>query len=388
MAKSEFGKKSILDTPVFKNIDNAIQKTKANPKAALLARLGKSSGSETAFVLSEDNYPVNDWISTGNYMLNSLISGDPYKGIPSGRSIQLAGEKGTGKTMIAISIMNEAIKKDYAACLFDSEFANNDKKDMEAKGVDTDSVLWLGVDTVEQLKEESVKILDEIQQGEKVFFMIDSIGNLGTTKEHNDTREGKSTADMTRAKGLKSLFRLLTMQLGFKNVPMVCINHVYADTGGSFVPQNIIAGGGGPAFGTSIILVTSKAQLKEGDDVVGAIVTVKSEKNRFAKEKSKIKFAIDFNKGGIQKYSGLLEFAVDEGILVPDSKIPKNGDISKIRKFQYKGTELSKKEINAEFWEKCLVDGLADLLRNKFKYQAATDSLTDLDDEEPTTEEN
>jgi RecA/RadA recombinase len=355
---------------------------KEKSTGSLLNRLKKASGSDTAFVLHDNELPINDWISTNNYMLNSLISGDPFKGIPSGRSVQLAGEKGTGKTMIAISIMNEAIKKGYSACLFDSEFANNDKDDMESKGVDTENVLWLGVNTVEDLKYQTISILDEISENEKVIMITDSIGNLDTIKAISDTKEQNNKSDMTRSKQLKSFFRQICMPLGYKNVPLVCINHTYADTSGSsFIPnQQIIAGGGGPAYGTSIILVTSKSQLKDGDDVVGAIIKIKSEKNRFAKEKSMIRMTIDFRKGGIQKYSGLLEFAVDEGILVPDSKIPKSGDISKIRKFIYKDEELLKKDITPEFWEKCLVDGLSDVLKNKFKYSSSTDGLVDDED--------
>lgn len=377
--KNDFNKTNAVDETVIA-ISNAV-KNSSKKGNSLLQRLKKASGSEYVTVLGDDEYPIKEWISTRNYMLNALISGDPYKGIPTGRSVQLAGQKGTGKTMVAISLLNEAADMGYTGCIFDSEFANNDKSDMQAKGVDVDNTLWSGVETIEDLKFQTINMLDEIDREERTFMMVDSLGNLSTRKETEDSKTGSEKRDMTRPSALKSYFRTVTMKAGYKNVPLVVINHVYADTS-SFIPQDVVAGGGGPAFGSSITLLFSKSQLKDGDEVVGAIIKVKSEKNRFAKEKSTIRFTIDFNKGGIQKYSGLLEFAVDEGILVPDSKIPKSGDVSKVKKFIYKGEELTKKQITPEFWEKALQDGLADVLRAKFKYQTVADELGLVTDDE------
>jgi recombination protein RecA len=373
--------------PKKTNEETIVTEFKASGNS-FLDDLKKASGSQTAFVLSQDEFPIKNWISTGNYMLNALISADPYKGMPTGRSLQLAGEKGTGKTYIAISLMNEAEKIGYSGCLFDSEFANNDKRDMESKGVNVNNTLWLGVETIEDLKTQTLKILGKVTN-QNVFMMVDSLGNLSTKKELNDSSSGGDKRDMTRPSALKSYFRTVTMQAGYKHVPIVVINHVYADTGSMF-KQNIIAGGGGPAFGASITLVFSKSAVKEtvnGVEIVtGALIKVLADKNRFAKEKSAIYFIIDFDKG-IEPQSGLLEFCLAEKLIIPDSKLPKSGSTSKIKKFKMNGVEITRKEMTLAWWEEYLKNGLADILRNRFKYQSVADDLG-IDEEEDEGEDD
>lgn len=359
----------------------AIAPPKVKQKGVSLAsRLKKASGSEFASILADNEYPIKGYISLGNYMLNALVSADPFKGLPRGRSIELAGQKGVGKTFIAIEACRNAQKQDMTVALFDSEFANNDNAQMKERGLDTENVIWSGVETCEDLKTQALKMLEEIDGNtDNVIFMVDSIGNLSTNKEMKDSLEGEDKRDMTRAQLLKALFRTVTMRLGYKNVPMIAINHVYASVG-SFIPQDVVAGGGGPAYGCSIIVIFSKAQLKDSDNnVVGARITAKTDKNRFAKEKSSVKFDIDFD-GGLNLYSGLLEFCVDENILIPTTKLPKNGDVSKVKTFVYKGEELSRKLLTPDFWEKALRAELGDALRKKFEYKSSAEGIIDPED--------
>lgn len=366
------------------NKEDNEKKPKENKSGGLLSRLKKASGSTCASILSDDEYPIRDWISTGNYMLNCLISADPFKGIPSGRSIQLAGQKGVGKTFIAIEIMKNAQKAyGYDGVIWDSEFANNDKKGMEDRGLDSSKILWCGVETIEGMKTETLNTIEEIEPSEKVIMMIDSLGNLPSRKELEDGYSGSDKKDMTRASALKSFFRSITMPVGFKNIPLIAINHVYAQVG-SFIPMDVVAGGGGPAYGVSITVLIAKSQLKDGDEVVGAKLRCKTDKNRFAKEKAEVVFTIDFE-GGLNLYSGLLDFCYDEEIMKPLSAVPKSGDIRKIKGWEYKGVEYKRSEITPEFWEKALADDLGDILRNKFKYQSAVEGLElddDIDEEE------
>ena len=340
----------------------------------------KARSTATSFILSDDEFPVKRYISTGNYMLNALISADPFLGAPTGRSIQLAGQKGVGKTFVGLEIMKNAlnIHKEYIGQILDSEFANSDDKSQRERGLPTEQILWTGIDTIEKTKTEIITQLDDIVKGEDCVMLIDSIGMLPSEKELLEARTiVAEKKDMTRAQALKSLFRTITMPLGYKDVLMVVINHTYASVG-SFIPHDVVAGGGGPAYGTSIIVIMSKSALKDGDEVVGAVIRAKTEKNRFAKEKAEIRFNIEFS-GGINLYSGLLEFCVDERWLIPKGAIPKSGDIHKIKEFLFNGREdkvLKYGQLTPKFWEWYLHDGgLADILREHFRYSTIADQI-------------
>ena len=358
-------------------ISEEIEESK-KPKS-LIERM-KARSTATSFILSDNEFPVKRYISTGNYMLNCLISADPFLGAPTGRSIQFAGQKGVGKTFVGLEIMKNAlnIHKEYIGQILDSEFANSDDKSQRERGLPTEQILWTGIDTIEKTKTEIITQLDDIVKGEDCVMLIDSIGMLPSEKELLEARTiVAEKKDMTRAQALKSLFRTITMPLGYKDVLMVVINHTYASVG-SFIPHDVVAGGGGPAYGTSIIVIMSKSALKDGDEVVGAVIRAKTEKNRFAKEKAEIRFNIEFS-GGINLYSGLLEFCVDERWLIPKGAIPKSGDIHKIKEFLFNGREdkvLKYGQLTPKFWEWYLHDGgLADILREHFRYSTIADQI-------------
>jgi RecA/RadA recombinase len=360
-----------------------VEETEESKKPKSLIERMKAKSTATSFILSDDEFPVKRYISTGNYMLNALISADPFLGAPTGRSIQLAGQKGVGKTFVGLELMKNAlnIHKDYIGQILDSEFANNDNRAQRERGLPTEQILWTGIDTIEKTKTEIITQLDNLVKGDDCVMLIDSIGMLPSEKELIESRTTVAEKrDMTRAQALKSLFRTITMPLGYKDVLLVAINHVYAATG-SFIPHDVVAGGGGPAYGTSIIVIMSKSALKDGDEVVGSVIRAKTEKNRFAREKAEIRFNIEFS-GGINLYSGLLEFCIDEELLVvPKGGMPKSGDIHKVKEFLFNGKAdkvLKYAQLTPKFWEWYLHDGgLADILREHFKYSTIADQIDD-----------
>jgi RecA/RadA recombinase len=335
----------------------------------LMQRLKKAAGMDAAGIMSEmDEISPSDFISSGNYLFNCLLSADPFKGLPTGKIITLAGPPGSGKTITMLEMLKNAQAKGYSCVLYDSEFANNDKEALVAKGIDVENLLYVPIDTVEALKTSLLNIIKEVDN-EKIFIGIDSTGNLSTTKEMADSLSGSDKKDMTRAAQLKALFRTVTLAAGVKQIPIVCINHTYVNPG-SFIPQNIVAGGSGGLYMSSIIIQFSKAQDKEGTDTVGAVVTCKSDKNRFAREKQKIKFSINFNTG-ILPYSGLLGYCIDEKLMSKEG-----------RSYIYNGIKLGPKDLNKAFWDKELVGDLGAHLKKKFAYGNLSSELgiTDAED--------
>ena len=142
--------------------------------------------------------------------------------------------------------------------------------------------------------------------------MIDSIGNLASRKEVEDAQNEKSVADMSRAKQLKSLFRIVTPKLTGKDIPMIAINHTYKEIG--LFPKNIVSGGTGIYYSANQIFIISKSQQKEGTDLAGFKFTINIEKSRYVKEKAKLPFTVLYDTG-IQKYSSLFDLALESGHL-------------------------------------------------------------------------
>jgi hypothetical protein len=154
--------------------------------------------------------------------------------------------------------------------------------------------------------------LSDIQVGDKLFIVVDSVGNLASKKEVDDAESGKSAADMTRAKQFKSLFRMVTPHLSMKDIPMVAINHTY-DSQGMF-PTKVVSGGTGMYYSADNIWIIGRQQAKEGTEIAGYNFIINIEKSRFVREKSKIPISVKFE-GGIDKWSGLLDMALDAGCI-------------------------------------------------------------------------
>jgi hypothetical protein len=169
---------------------------------------------------------------------------------------------------------------------------------------------------VEELKHDIMNQLQGLAKGDRVIIVIDSIGNLASRKEVEDSLEGKSVADMTRAKQIKSLFRMITPHLTIKDVPMVVVNHTYKEIG--MFPKDIVGGGTGSYYSADTIWILGRQQEKSGGEIAGYNFIINVEKSRYVREKSKIPVTVNFE-GGINKYSGLLDVAMEGNFVAKPS---------------------------------------------------------------------
>lgn len=186
-------------------------------------------------------------IDTGCYILNAVLSGSIYGGVSNNKISAFAGESATGKTFFVLGIVKAFLDThpDAGVMYYDTEAAVT-KEMMESRGVDTTRVIIAEPDTIQKFRTHALKTLDfyEKSGNDRPPFMmvLDSLGLLSTTKEMEDTAEGKETRDMSKSQVIKAAFRVLTLKLAKVNVPLILTNHVYAAIG-SYVPQNEISGG-------------------------------------------------------------------------------------------------------------------------------------------------
>ena len=285
-----------------------------------LKEIIKETGNEYAALASEGITAgdVTSYIDTGSYSFNALLSGSIYGGLPGNRITAIAGEAATGKTFFALGIIKHFLDKDKNSGVIFFESENAVSKEMiENRGVDSTRVVVVPVSTVQEFRSQSIKILDKyLEQEEKdrqpLMFVLDSLGMLSTTKEMEDTAEGKETRDMTRAQIVKSTFRVLTLKLGQANVPLLMTNHTY-DVIGSMFPQKEMGGGSGLKYAASTIIYLGKRKEKLGTEVIGNIIHCKIYKSRITKENAKVDVKLTY-KHGLDKHYGLLELGEEAGI--------------------------------------------------------------------------
>ena len=280
----------------------------------------KETGNEYATLVSEgvEAGDVDSFIDTGSLAFNALLSGSIYGGMPSNKITAIAGEAATGKTFFALGIVKAFLdkNKDAGVIYFESESALT-KDLVEARGIDSSRMVIVPVATVQEFRHQSIKVIDKyIEQDEKtrkpLMFVLDSLGMLSTTKEMEDTAEGKETRDMTRSQIVKAAFRVLTLKLGKAKVPMIMTNHTY-DVIGSMFPQKEMGGGSGLKYAASNIVYLSKRKEKDGKEVIGNIIHCKNYKSRLTKENALIDVRLTY-KDGLDKYYGLLELAIKHNI--------------------------------------------------------------------------
>ena len=280
--------------------------------AALDKELSKISGFETGSLLAENTFSeVDEWIPTGNYLLNAQISGTLFGGVPNSRSFGVMGDPGTGKSFFCLNVVREAQKIGYDVIYCDTEGAI-DKTSALKFGIDANKIRYQPIQTVSQFQTFTANVLDMVKKarsaGEapKVLMVLDSLGMLSTDKELNDAVRGHNAADMgAKAKELRKLFRVITLDLTAAKIPLICTNHVYA--GGGYVPTKESSGGDGPIFAMSVVSFLSKAQLKDGSGTkTGIIVTSTLKKSRFTVPEQ-VKFHISFAHG-MNPYVGLQDY--------------------------------------------------------------------------------
>ena len=278
---------------------------------SVMDRLKKNSRVKGTAVLKDSVFfTEKDMVKTEVPMINIALSGDVDGGLTSGLTV-LAGPSKHFKTSFALLMASAYLKEhdDAVLIFYDSEFGSPQSY-FESFGIDTSRVLHTPIVDVEQLKFDLVNQLEAIERKDKVIIVIDSIGNLASKKELEDALNEKSVADMSRAKALKGLFRMVTPYLTMKNVPLLAVNHTYQEIG--LFPKSIVSGGTGIYYSADNIWIIGRRQQKKGTDVTGYHFVINVEKSRFVKEKSKIPVEVTWE-GGIANYGGLLDVALAGG---------------------------------------------------------------------------
>jgi len=338
---------------------------------SILDKIKKNSTIKESAVLSQSKFFTDkDMISTAVPIINVALSGKLDGGLTPGLTMW-AGPSKHFKTAFSLLMAKSYLDKypDAALLFYDSEFGSPQSY-FQSFGIDTDRVVHTPLTDIEQLKFDIMKQLQGVERGDHLIILIDSIGNLASKKEVDDALDGKSVADMSRAKQVKSLFRMVTPHLNLKDIPMVVVNHTYKEIG--MFPKDVVGGGSGSYYSADNIFILGRQQEKEGAEVVGYNFIINVEKSRYVREKSKIPISVSFN-GGISRWSGLLDVALLSGHVVK----PSNGWYSKIdtetgemsdKKYRFKDTETK------EFW--------SDILNNESfktfvqdKYKVASDEI-------------
>jgi RecA/RadA recombinase len=335
---------------------------------SILEKIKKNSSIKDSAILSKSKFFTDkDMIPTSVPIINVALSGRLDGGLTPGLTMW-AGPSKHFKTAFSLLMAKSYLDKypDAALLFYDSEFGTPQSY-FDTFGIDTDRVLHTPLTDIEQLKFDIMKQLTNLDRGEHLIIVIDSIGNLASKKEVEDALDGKSVADMSRAKQVKSLFRMVTPHLNLKDIPMIVVNHTYKEIG--MFPKDIVGGGTGSYYSADNIFILGRQQEKEGTEIVGYNFIINVEKSRYVKEKSKIPVSVSFT-GGISRWSGLLDLALESGNVIK----PSNGWYSKVdletgeveeKKYREKDTDTK------EFWMSIITSKtFRDFVETKYKVSA------------------
>jgi RecA/RadA recombinase len=343
---------------------------------SLMEKMKKNSRIKEAAVLSESEFFNNTFTKISVPAINVALAGDLDKGLSSGLTV-LAGPSKHFKTSFALVMAASYLDENPDAILlfYDTEFGSPQAY-FGTFGIDMTRVFHTPVEDIEQLKFDLVGQLANLDREDKVIIVIDSIGNIASKKELEDAMNEKSVADMSRAKALKGLFRMVTPKLKMKDIPLLAINHVYQEMG--MYPKAIVSGGTGIYYSADTIWIVGRQQekLNNSKEVLGYHFVVRVEKSRFVKEGSKIPITVTWEQG-IDKYSGLLDMAVAGGFVRSsvgwyELVDQETGEIIG-NKMRAKDTQ------NDEFWEKIFNETkFKDFIRKQ--YSVGFDAPVDMDE--------
>lgn len=336
---------------------------------SITEKLLKNSTIKMTAILDKSTvFNLSPPVATNLPILNLAFSGEVSGGFQSGL-IVFAGESKTFKSNLLLLCVAAYLKKHSdAVCLFyDSEFGS--KADYFLSfGIDPQRVIHSPITNVENFKFDLMAQVNEIEKKDHVIIAVDSVGNLASKKEVDDALKGESKADMTRAKAFKSLFRMVTPELTLRDIPMLVVAHVYSTQ--ELYSKTIISGGTGILYAANEAFVVTKSQDKDEDGLHGFKFTINIEKSRSVKEKSKFPFSVKFHttteKGGIERFSGLLELAIITGHVVK----PKNGWYTRPCVEGDKNVRESDTK-TFEFWEPVLRTDFPKMLETMFKLSDA-----------------
>lgn len=343
---------------------------------SLIDKLKKNSTIKDTAVLADSKFfTKKDMIPTSVPAINIALSGRLDGGLTPGLTM-FAGPSKHFKTLFSLICAKAYLDKyaDAVLMFYDSEFGTPQAY-FTSIGIPMDRVLHTPITDVEQLKFDLMQQMNGIERGEHVIFVIDSIGNLASKKEVEDALDGKSVADMTRAKQLKSLFRMVTPHLTLKDIPMVVVNHTYMEIG--LFPKAIVGGGTGSYYSADNIYIIGRQQEKTGTEITGYNFIINVEKSRHVREKSKIPVEVSFT-GGISKWSGLMDIAIESGHVIKPSMgwySRVNGETGEIEEKKWRAKDMDTKE----FWMDVLTDKtFSDWIKNR--YQVAHGAMMSQED--------
>jgi RecA/RadA recombinase len=315
---------------------------------SILDKVKKNSTIKDSSIINVSKFfTKKDMIQTNIPVMNIALSGRIDGGFVPGLTI-FAGPSKHFKSMLSLIMAKSYMDKypEAAMVFYDCEYGTP-LAYFESLQIDMDRVLHVPIMNMEEFKFDCIQQLEKLERGDKVIFVVDSLGNMSSKKELDDALEGKAVADMSRAKQMKSIFRMITPYLNKLDIPMVAVNHIYMELG--LFPSAIVSGGQGLYLSSDTIFIIGRNQQKEGTDLVGYNFIINIEKSRFVREKSKIPLEVSFE-GGISKWSGLLDIALESGHVVK----PKNGWYSRVNLETGKVEEKSwrrKATSCKEFWE-------------------------------------
>ena len=331
---------------------------------SILDKIKKNSTIKDSAILSESKFfKKKDMIPTSVPIINVALSGRLDGGLTPGITMW-AGPSKHFKTAFSLLMAKSYMDKyeDAALLFYDSEFGTPQSY-FDTFGIDTKRVVHTPLTDVEQLKFDIMQQLQNVDRGDHLIIVIDSIGNLASKKEVEDALEGKSAADMTRAKQMKSLFRMVTPHLNLKDIPLVVVNHTYMEIG--MFPKAIVGGGTGAMYSADNVYILGRQQEKEGTEIVGYNFIINVEKSRYVKEKSKIPVSVSFD-GGLSKWSGLLDLALESKHVVKPSNgwyakcDPETGEVED-KKYRLKETD------SKDFWLSILTSkSFYDFVKSKY----------------------
>lgn len=318
---------------------------------------------------------VSSYTDTGSYILNALLSGSIYKGLPGNKITALAGESATGKTFFLMGMIRQFLTDNPkgGVIFFESESAITSAM-FEERGIDARRVTMLPVSTVEEFRTQAMNILKRIgdvpeSERHPLLFCLDSLGQLSTSKEVSDVTEGNDKRDMTRAPMIKGAFRVLTIALGKLGIPMIVTNHTY-DSIGSMFPTKELAGGSGLKYSADSIVFLSKRKEKDGTEVIGNVVHCRNYKSRLTKENKMVDVLLRYDTG-LDRYYGLIDVAVNHGIFKKVSTRIELPDGSK----QYAKTIMENPD---KYFTKDILDQIDEACQKEFLYGSAMKEVEDV----------
>ena len=322
---------------------------------------------------------VNEHIDTGSYILNALLSGSLYKGLPSNKITAFAGESATGKTFFLLGLVKQFLidNLDGGVLYFESESALTSDM-IEERGIDTKRFIQLPVATIQEFAQQASRVVDKHieSSGAPLLLCLDSLGMLSTDKEVGDITEGTNKVDMTKARIVKGAFRVLTLKLAKAGIPLLVTNHTYKQIGTMF-PQDIMGGGSGLQYAASTIIFLSRRKEKIGTDVIGNIIHCKNFKSRLTKENKMVDVLLTYDEG-LSRYYGLLTLAEKYDII---KKVSTRYELPN-------GTKLFGKQIVAEpekYFTEDIMEKLEAAADKEFSYGKGSDAeLSTSESEEET----